>query len=163
MGLIAKSRDIGTYEDVEFAELSQFLKTLVEVFRLVMAELRKELGEMAEEVLERSREGLHDGHGRIFHGISQEGDISIDTNKILKNISLNYPNPAGRLIFIEGFQKLLCNILGEMRHILGMPLTKKVISEIGKVRTDISRFYSDSPTKGKVLDALDKLAAQFRG
>ncbi|MCJ7547823.1 MAG: DUF4388 domain-containing protein [Deltaproteobacteria bacterium] len=161
MGLIAKSRDIGTYEDIEFAELSQFLKTLVEVFRLVMAELRKELGEMAEQVLERSREGLQDGHGKIFQGISQEGDITIDTNKILKNISLNYPNPSGRLIFIEGFQGLLCNILGEMRHILGIPLTKKVISEIGKVRADISRFYTDSPTKGKVLDALDKLVGQF--
>jgi hypothetical protein len=139
------------------------LKTLVEVFRLVMAELRKELGEMAEQVLERSREGLQDGHGKIFQGISQEGDITIDTNKILKNISLNYPNPSGRLIFIEGFQGLLCNILGEMRHILGIPLTKKVISEIGKVRADISRFYTDSPTKGKVLDALDKIAAQFSG
>jgi hypothetical protein len=146
MGLIAKSRDIGTYEDIEFEELSQFLKTLVEVFRL-----------------ERSREDLQDGHGKIFQGISQEGDISIDTNKILKNISLNYPNPSGRLIFIDGFQGLLCNMLGEMRHILGMPLTRKVTSEICKVRTDISKFYSDSPTKGKVLNALDKLVAQFSG
>jgi len=118
---------------------------------------------MAEQVLERSRESLQDGYGKIFQGISQEGDITIDTNKILKNISLKHPNPSGRLIFIEGFQGLLCNILGEMRHILGLPLTKKVVSEIGKVRADISRFYADSPTKGKVLDALDKIAAQFSG
>jgi Domain of unknown function (DUF4388) len=163
MGLIAKSRDIGTYEDIEFAELSQFLKTLVEVFGQVMAELRKELGVMAEEVLDRAREKLQDDHGKIFQGISQEGDIVIDTNKILKNISLNYPNPAGRLIFIEGFQALLYNILEEMRHILGKPLTRKVVTEIGKVRGDVSKFYADSPTKNKVLDALDKLVAQLPG
>jgi hypothetical protein len=48
-----------------------------------------------------------------------------------------------------------------MRHILGVPLTKKVASEIGKVRGDISRFYADSPIKSKVLDALDKLMTQF--
>ena len=161
MGLIAKSRNIGTYEDIEFAELSQFLKTLVEVFRLVMAELRKELGMMAEEVFERAKAKLQDGHGKIFQGISLEGDTAIDVNKILKNISLNYPNPSGRLIFIEGFQGLLCHILEEMKHILGMPLTQKVASEIGKVRADISRFYSDSPIKGKVLDALDELMVQF--
>ncbi|OGP81398.1 MAG: hypothetical protein A2Z08_02950 [Deltaproteobacteria bacterium RBG_16_54_11] len=161
MGLIGKSRDIGTYEDIEFAELSQFLKTLLEVFRLAIGELRKELGVMAEEVLDRAREGLKDGHGKIFHGISHDGDIAIDTNKILKNISLHYPSPAGRLVFIDGFQGLMCNILEEMRHILGMPLTKRVISEIDKVRADVSKFYADSPAKSKVLDCLDKLVALF--
>jgi len=163
MGLIGKSRDIGTYEDIEFEELSQFLKTLLEVLRLAIGELRKELGVMADEVLDRARQGLPDEYGKIFHGISQDGDVSIDTNKILKNISLYYPNPAGRLIFIDGFQGLMCNILEEMRHILGMPLTKRVISEIDKVRRDVSRFYADSPAKGKVVDALDKLVAQFPG
>ena len=161
MGLIAKSKDIGTYEDIEFAELSQFLKTLLEVFRLAIGELRKELGVMAEEVLDRARGNLQDGHGKIFHGISQDGDLAIDTNKILKNISLHYPSPSGRLIFIDGFQGLMCNILEEMRNILGAPLTKKVISEIGKIREDVSKFYTDSPAKSKVLDALDKIMAQF--
>jgi hypothetical protein len=163
MGLIGKSRDIGTYEDIEFEELSQFLKTLLEVLKLAIGELRKELGVMAEEVLDRARQGLPDDYGKIFHGISRDGDVSIDTNKILKNISLHYPSPAGRLIFIDGFQGLMRNILEEMRHILGMPLTKRVISEINKVRRDVSRFYADSLAKGKVLDALDKLIAQFAG
>jgi DNA-binding Lrp family transcriptional regulator len=161
MGLIGKSRDIGTYEDIEFAELSQFLKTLLEVFRLAIGELKKELGVMAEEVLDRAREGLKDGHGKIFHGISHDGDIAIDTNKILKNISLHYPSPSGRLVFIDGFQGLMCNILEEMKNILGMPLTKRVISEISKVRADVSKFYADSPAKSKVLDCLDKLVALF--
>jgi DNA-binding Lrp family transcriptional regulator len=163
MGLIGKSRDIGTYDDSEFEELSQFLKTLVEVFRLAMAELRKELGVMAEEVLNRARENLKDGYSKIFHGISHDGDVSIDTNKILKNISIYYPSPSGRLIFIDGFEGLMCNILEEMRHILGIPLTKRVISEIDKVRGDVYRFSADSPAKDKVLDALDKLLAQFPG
>jgi hypothetical protein len=163
MGLIGKSRDIGTYEDIEFEELSQFLKTLLEVLRLAIGELRKELGVMAEEVLDRARQGLPDDYGKIFHGISRDGDVSIDTNKILKNISLHYPSPSGRLIFIDGFQGLMRNILEEMRHILGMPLTKRVISEINKVRGDVSRFYADSLAKGRVLDALDKLIAQFPG
>jgi DNA-binding Lrp family transcriptional regulator len=163
MGLIGKSRDIGTYDDSEFEELSQFLKTLVEVFRLAMAELRKELGVMAEEVLNRARKNLKDGYSKIFHGISQDGDVSIDTNKILKNISIYYPSPSGRLIFIDGFEGLMCNILEEMRHILGIPLTKRVISEIDKVRGDVYRFSADSPAKDKVLDALDKLLAQFPG
>lgn len=163
MGLIGKSKDIGTYEDSEFEELSQFLRTLVEVFRLAMTELRKELGVMAEEVLKRARKNLKDGYGNIFHGISQDGDVSIDTNKILKNISIYYPSPSGRLIFIDGFEGLMCNILEEMRYILGIPLTKGVISEIDKVRGDVYRFSADSPAKDKVLDALDKLLAQFPG
>jgi hypothetical protein len=161
MGLIAKSRAIGTYEDIEFEELSQFLKTFLEVFRLAIGELKKELGVMAEEVLERARENLQDGYGKIFLGISHDGDIAVDTNKILKNISLYYPSPSGRLVFIDGFHGLMCNLLEEMRHILGAPLTKKVISEIGKIRGDVSKFYADSPAKIKVLDALDKLVARF--
>jgi hypothetical protein len=161
MGLIAKSRDIGTYEDIEFEELSEFLKTFLEVFRLAIGELKKELGVMAEEVVDRAKGNLRDGYGKIFLGISHDGDIAIDTNKILKNISVHYPSPAGRLIFIDGFHGLMCNILEEMKNILGIPLTKRVISEIGKVRADVSKFYADSPAKSKVLDALDKLVAQF--
>jgi hypothetical protein len=161
MGLIAKSKNIGTYEDIEFAELSQFLKAFMEIFGLVMAELKKELGSMAEDMLDRAREKLQDGYSKIFQGISLDGDTTLDANKILKNISLNYPNPSGRLIFIEGFQGLLSNILDEMIHILGLPLTKKVLSEIGKIKGDISRFYSDSPIKTRVLDALDDLMVRF--
>jgi hypothetical protein len=118
---------------------------------------------MAEEVLARARENLKDGYGNIFHGISLDGDISIDINKILKNISVNYSSPSDRLIFIDGFYGLMCNILQEMRHILGMPMTNRTISEIGKVKEDVSRFYTDSPAKSRVLDSLAKLEAQFSG
>jgi hypothetical protein len=163
MGLIGKSKDIGIYEDAEFKELSQFLKTLLEIVRLAMVELRKELGLMAEEVLARARENLKNGYGNIFHGIYLDGDISIDINKILKNISVNYSSPSDRLIFIDGFYGLMCNILQEMRHILGMPMTNRTISEIGKVKEDVSRFYTDSPAKSRVLDSLAKLEAQFSG
>lgn len=163
MGLIEKSRDIGTYEDTEFEELSQFLKTLLEVSRVAMNELRNELGVMAEEVLDRARENLKDGYGKIFHGISLDGDVSLEANKILKNISINYPSPSDRLIFIDGVLGIMSNILQEMSNILGMPLTKKVIAEIDQVRGDIVRFYPDSHVKGKVVDALDKLVAQFPG
>jgi hypothetical protein len=164
MGLIKKSEDSGTtYEDTEFKELSQFLKTLVEVLKLVVGELRRELGAMGEEALERAKKSLGEDYRRIFHGISPEVDISADTNKILKNISVNYPSPSDRLIFIKGFHELIGNILQEIRQILGIPLTKKVIAEIAKVRGDVSKFCVDSPAKTKVLDALDTLVAQFSG
>jgi len=163
MGLIKKSQkdSDGIYEDTEFEELSQFLKTLLEIFRLVVDELRKELGVMAEEVLDRAKENLGEDYDRIFHGISQDMDISADTNKILKNISVNYPNPFDRLMFIDGFHGLMSNILQEMRNILGIPLTQKVIAEIGKVRGDVFRLSTDSPAKSKVVVALDKLMAQL--
>jgi hypothetical protein len=158
MGFIEKSKDSGTiYDDTEFEELSQFLKTLLEVFRLVVDELRKELGVMAEEVLERGKKSLGEDYGKIFHGISPDGDVATDTNKILKNIAVNYPNPSDRLIFIDGFHGLMSNTLQEMRQILGTPLMKKVVTEIAKVRADVHRFCANSPAKSKVLDALDKL------
>jgi hypothetical protein len=162
MGLIKKSEDSGTtYEDTEFKEISQFLKTLVEVLKLVVDELRRELGAMAEEALERAKEGLGEDHKRIFHGISHGVDISAATNKILKNISVNYPSPSDRLIFIKGFHELIGNILQEIKQILGIPLTNKIIAEIAKVRGEVSKFCIDSPAKTKVLDALDTLVAQF--
>jgi hypothetical protein len=36
-----------------------------------------------------------------------------------------------------------------------------VVSEIDKVRFDIFNFYTNSPTKQRVLEALDKVVAQF--
>jgi len=161
MSLIEKSKDIGIYEDTEFEELSRFLKTLLEVSRGVMDELRNELGVMAEEVLDRARENLQDGYDKIFHGVSLDGDVSLDANKILKNISVNYPNPADRLIFVDGAFGIINHLLQEMRDVLGMPLTKKVIVEIDKVKEDVLRFYAESPAKSKVLDALNKIIAQF--
>jgi hypothetical protein len=161
MGLIGKSKEIGIYEDTEFEELSRFLKTLTEIAKMAMAQLRNELGVMAEEVLDRAREGLGYGYGRIFHGISLDGDLSLDTNKILKNISVNYPSPSDRLIFIDGFYGLMSIILQEMRYLLGTPITTMVNARIAKVREDIASFYTDSTARSKVLDVLDKLAAQF--
>jgi hypothetical protein len=161
MGLIGKSKEIGIYEDTEFEELSRFLKTLTEIAKMAMAQLRNELGVMAEEVLDRAREGLGYGYGRIFHGISLEGDLSLDTNKILKNISVNYPSPSDRLIFIDGFYGLISIMLQEMRYLLGTPITTVVNAKIAKVKEDIASFYTDSTARSKVLDVLDKLVAQF--
>jgi Na+-translocating ferredoxin:NAD+ oxidoreductase RnfC subunit len=48
-----------------------------------------------------------------------------------------------------------------MVSLLGMPLTKRVIADIGKVRWDIYRFYTDSPMKRKVLETLDKIVAKY--
>ena len=164
MGFIEKSKDIGIiHDDTEFEELARFLKTLLEVFRLAVDELQKELGVMAEEALDRAKESLGEDYSRIFHGISLDGDIASDTNKILKNISVTYPLPSDRLIFIDGFQRLISNILQEIKQILGTPLTKHVATEIDKVRGDVRKFCADSPTKSKVLDALDKIITQFSG
>jgi hypothetical protein len=164
MGFIEKSKDIGIiHDDTEFEELSRFLKTLLEVFRLAVDELQKELGVMTEEALDRAKESLGEDYSRIFHGISPDGDTASDTNKILKNISVTYPLPSERLIFIDGFQRLISNILQEIRQILGTPLTKHVVTEIDKVRGDVRKFCVDSPTKSKVLDALDKIITQFSG
>jgi hypothetical protein len=88
-------------------------------------------------------------------------DLPPDENQILKNISLYYPDPADRLIFIDGFYALIRNILQEMANILGMPLTKRLIAEIGRIRWDIYRFYTDSPMKSKVLESFDKIVAQY--
>ena len=72
-----------------------------------------------------------------------------------------YPNPSDRLIFIDGFYALITNILHAMATILGIPLTKQVIAEIRKIKGDISRFYTDSPMKGRVLETFDKIVAQY--
>lgn len=161
MGLTKKSRDIGTYEDTEFKEIYRFLRTFLEVFRLVVDDLSKELGQKAKEVLDKAREGLAEEYRNIFHGIPIERDVPLDANKILKNIALYYPSPSERLIFIDGFYEFVFNILQEMNRILGMAMTKKVISDIDKVRLDIFRYYSDSPLKRKVLGVLEKIVAQF--
>jgi hypothetical protein len=164
MGFIEKSKDGGAvYDDTEFKELSQYLKTLLEVFRLVIDELRKELGTMAEEVLDRAKESLREDYRRIFYGISPDGDIATDANKILKNIAVNYPDPSERLIFIDGFHGLLHTILQEMRQIVGIPLTKKVVTEVGKVRGEVLKFCADSPARNKVSDVLNKLVTDFPG
>lgn len=163
MGLIEKSKDIGMYEDTEFEEVSRFLKTLLEVSGGVMDALRNELGVMAEEVLERAKKNLSHDYDKIFHGVSLDGDTSLEANKILKNISAHYPSPSDRLIFIDGAFGIIKNLLQEMSHMLGMPLTRKMIVEIDKIRGDVFRFYPESPTKSKVLDALAKLTAQFPG
>ena len=161
MGFIEKTRDIGVYEDKEFAEISTFLRTLFRVFRLVADDLSKELGVKAKEVLNKAREGLKEDYRKIFQGISMDENVPLDTNTILKNLSLYYPEPSDRLIFIDCFYELIKRIVQETSRILGTPLTKRVVSEINKVRLDIFNFYTDSPTKQRVLEVLDKVVIQF--
>jgi hypothetical protein len=161
MGLIKKSRDIGTYEDREFGEVTRFLGTFLELFRLVLDDLKKELGARATGVVNTAMKQLAKDYGKLFNGIEMSKDLALDENKILKNISLCYPDPSNRLIFIDGFYALINNVLQEMVSLLGMPLTKRVIADIGKVRWDIYRFYTDSPMKRKVLKILDKIVAKY--
>ena len=161
MGFIEKTRDIGVYEDKEFAEISTFLRTLFRVFRLVADDLNKELGVKAKSLLNKAREDLEEDYRKIFQGISMDENVPLDTNKILKNLSFYYPEPSDRLIFIDCFYELIQKIVQETNRILGRSLTKKVVSEIDKVRFDIFNFYTNSPTKQRVLEALDKVVAQF--
>jgi len=161
MGLVKKSRDIGTYEDAEYREVTRFLRTFLEVFRLMLDSIKKELGARAKGVVDKALEQLAVDYGKLFNGVTMKKDLPPDENKILKNISLYYPDPADRLIFIDGFYALIRNILQEMANILGMPLTKRLIAEIGRIRWDIYRFYTDSPMKRKVLESFDKIVAQY--
>jgi hypothetical protein len=161
MGLIKKSKDIGTYEDKEFAEISRFLRTFLEVFRLVLDQMRKELGARAKGVVDKAMEQLTADYGKLFSGVTMYKEQPPDENQILKNIFLYYPDPSDRSIFIDGFYALIKNILQEMVNMLGMPLTKGVIAEIGRIRWDIYRFYSDSPIKRKALEAFDKIVAPY--
>jgi hypothetical protein len=161
MGFIKKTKDIGVYADREFEEISTFLGTFFRVFRLLANDLKKELGVKAQEVLRKAREGLREEYGKIFEGISMNGDVLFDTNKILKNISLYYPDPSHRLIFIDCFYELINSVIEDMTRILGIPITKQVIMEIDKIRSDIFHYYSDSLTKRRVLEALDKFVNQF--
>lgn len=161
MGLIKKSKDIGTYEDKEYGEITRFLRTFLEVLRLVLDDLRRELGTRAQGVADAAMERLAVDYGKLFSGVAMDKDLPLDENKILKNISLYYPDPSDRLIFVDGFYALINYILTEMANLLGMPLTKRVVADIGKVRWDIYRFYTDSPTKRKVLEAFDKIVAQY--
>ena len=161
MGLIKKSRDIGTYEDKEYGEVTRFLRTFIEVFRLVVDDLRKELGTRTKGVLTKAMEKLTKDYSKLFNGVVLDKDQPLDENKILKNISLYYPNVSDRLVFIDGFYTLITNILTEMANLLGLPLTKRIVADIGKVRWDIYRFYTDSPTKRRVLESFDKIVAQY--
>jgi hypothetical protein len=161
MGLIKKSRDIGTYEDAEYREVTRFLRTFLEVFGLMLDAIKKELGARTKGVVDKALEQLAVDYGKLFKGVAMKKDLPPDENQILKNISLYYPDPADRLIFIDGFYALIRNILQEMANILGMPLTKRLIAEIGRIRWDIYRFYTDSPMKSKVLESFDKIVAQY--
>ena len=161
MGFIKRTRDIGIYEDKEFAEISTFLMTLFRVFRMVVDGLSKELGAKAKDILNKAKEGLEEDYRKIFHGIAMNGSVPLDTNTILKNLSLYYPDPSDRLIFIDCFYALIKGTMEEMNRILGKPLTKNVVSEIEKIRLDIINFYGDSPTKKKVVEALDDIMTQF--
>ncbi len=161
MGLIKKSRDIGTYEDKEYGEVTRFLRTFIEVFRLVLDDLRKELGTRTKGVVKKAMDQLAKDYGTLFSGVALDKDLPLDENKILKNISAYYPNPSDRLVFIDGFYALITLLLTEMVNILGLPLTKRIVADIGKVRWDIYRFYTDSPIKRKVLEAFDKIVAQY--
>lgn len=161
MGLIKKSRDIGTYDDTEFQEITRFLRTFLEVFRLILEALKKELGTRAMSLVDKAINRLAVDYNKLFNGIDMKKGRPPDEGIILKNISLYYPDPEDRLIFIDGFYALIRNILEEMVDILGVPLTKRLIAEIGRIRWDIYRFYSDSPTKRKVLEAFDKIVALY--
>jgi hypothetical protein len=161
MGLIKKARDIDTYDDQELKEISRFMRTFLEVFRLVSDDLRREVGIKAKRLVDKALEQLAADHGKLFNGVAMNEDLPPDESKILKNISVYYPDPSQRLIFIDGFYALIKNILQEMVNILGMPLTKRMIAEIGRIRGDINRFYIDSPMKRKVLEAFDKIVAQY--
>ncbi len=160
-GWVNKLRDIDTYGDTELEEISRFVRTFLDVFRLAVEGLRNELGVGVKEVLGRAWEGLEVDSRKIFQGIAMDEDTPPDEGKILENISIHYPDPSDRLIFIDGFYTLINNILEETSRILGMNLTKRVISDINKVRLDIFRFYIDSPIKKRVLEAFDAMVAQF--
>ncbi len=163
MGLIKRSRDIGTYKDAEFEEISRVLRTFLEIFRVVTDNLNEEVGVKANEVLNKAREGLSKDYQKIFQGIPMDRNTPPDDDKILRNISFYYPDPSDRLVFIDGLTEYIKNILQETSRILGMTLTKNTISEINKIRLNIFRFYTDSPVKRKTLGALDKIVAQFPG
>ena len=128
---------------------------------MVLEALRKELGARTKGVIKKAMDQLAKDYSPLFSGVTLEKDLPLDEQKILKNISAYYPNPSDRLVFIDGFYALITNILTEMVTILGLPLTKRIIADIGKVRWDIYRFYTDSLIKRKVLDAFDKIVAQY--
>jgi hypothetical protein len=138
-----------------------FVRTFLEVFRLVLGELEKELGVRAKGVTNNVMEQLAGDYGKLFSGVTMYNNLSLDEKRILKNISYYYFDPSDNAIFIDGFYTLLRNILQEMVAILGLPLTKRVVADIAKIRHDIYRFYTDSPIKRKVLDAFDKIVAQY--
>jgi len=119
------------------------------------------LGAKAKGMVDKAIGQLAVDYGKLFKGIEMKKNLPPDENKILKNISLYYPDPAERLIFIDGFYALIRNILQEMVAILGMPLARRLVAEIGRIRWDIYRFYTDSPMKRKVLETFDKIVAQY--
>ena len=127
----------------------------------MVEDLRKEWGKRATEVVGKAMDRLAVDYGKLFNGVAVYHDLLPDENKILKNISLYYPDLSDRLIFIDGFYALINNLLAEMVDLLGMPLTRRAVAEIGKIRWDIYRFYTDSPMKRKVLEVFDKIVAQY--
>jgi len=160
-GRIKKTKGVGTYEDAEHREVTIFVKTFLEVFRLVLEQLRKELGTKAKGIVDRALEQLTGDYKKLFGGVTLYTNLSSDEKKILKNISHYYPDPSDNVIFIDGFYALIKNILQALATMLGIPLTKQVIAEIRKIRGNVYRFYTDSPMKGKVLETFDKIVAQY--
>jgi hypothetical protein len=162
MGLIKKSKDIGTYEDREFKEISRFMRTFLEVFRLVTDDLKKEVGIRTTTMVDEALQQLPLDYRKLFNNVAMNKELPPDENGILKNIAAYYPDPAERLVFIDGFHALLHNILNKMSSLLGVSMTKRVVADIGRIRWDIYRFYTDSPMKRKVLEVFDKLVAQYQ-
>jgi len=160
-GLIKRTKDIGTYEDTEFNEVSRFLRTFLEISRMILNVLNAEVGVQSSDVLNRAHGSLPEKYRVVFREIPMRHDMLLDANKILRNISLYHPDPSERFVFIDAFNAFINNVIAEMSRILGKALTERAIAEVDKVRMDIFRFYPDSPLKRRVLAAFDKIVAQY--
>jgi len=160
-GLIKKSKDIGTYEDTEYKEISRFLRTFLEISRTLVESLGYELGAQSKEILERVQKNLGKEHAMVLRGIPMDKDMPLDANKVLKNISRHYPDPSDRLVFIDAFYEFIRKVLHEMVAILGKGIAAGVVADIDKIRADIFRFYPDSSLKRTVLGTLDKVVDEF--
>ena len=160
-GLIKKSKDIGTYEDIEYKEISRFLRTFLEISRTLVESLGYELGAQSKDILDRVQKNMGKEHAMVLRGIPLDKDMPLDANKVLKNISRHYPDPSDRLVFIDAFYEFIRKVLNEMVTILGKGIAAGVVADIDKIRADIFRFYPDSSLKRTVLGTLDKVVDEF--
>ena len=160
-GWIRKTREVGEYEDKEFAELLKVLETLFDIFKVINQSLTNEMGIKAQEVIRRARKLLEPDHQKIFFDLSLEEPDKLNMRIIFKNIATHFPAPQQRLIFIDAFQELYLKILEEAEKFLGRRIIQEIVREIQKTKEDIEKFYIHTALKSRILGVLDTIVKKF--
>lgn len=156
-GLIRQTREVAEYEDKEFAEISNVLEVLLEVYTIIYDQIFIELGAFATEIIQRSRANLTNSYGKFFANIPLHTPEGLNINLILRSISGCYSNSDEKTKFIDAFAALFDNLITELEKYLGHPLASETANRIRLRTSNIVRFARETDLKLRLLGALNRI------